>query len=79
MPPWKITTVGVVVALVLIIDFLIVGQIYHILSEVFNLSPLVILGIGIIIIMVWIGKFTKIGIIGIIIGIVLILMGLVTG
>ena len=79
MPPWKITTVDVVVALVLIIDFLIVGQIYHILSEVFNLSPLVILGIGIIIIMVWIGKFTKIGIIGIIIGIVLILMGLVTG
>lgn len=67
MPLWKLTTVGVGASLVVIIDFL---------SEVCNLSPLVIIGIGIIIVMVLIRKFLKIAII---IGVILILIGLATG
>ena len=64
---WKLTTVGVGASIVVIIDFL---------SEVCNLSPLVIIGIGIIIVMVLIRKFLKIAII---IGVILILIGLATG
>ena len=67
MPLWKLTTVGVGAVIVVIIDFL---------SEVCNLSSLVIIGIGIIIVMVLIRKFMKIAII---IGVILILIGLATG
>jgi len=67
VPLWKLTTVGVGAAIVVIIDFL---------SEVCNLSSLVIIGIGIIIVMVLIRKFMKIAII---IGVILILIGLATG
>ena len=67
MPLWKLITVDVGASIVMIIDFF---------SGVCNLSPLVILGIGIIIAMVLIRKFMKIAII---IGIILILIGLATG
>ena len=67
MPLWKLTTVGVGASIVVIIDFL---------SEVCNLSPLVILGIGIIIVMILIRKFMKVAII---IGAILIVIGLATG
>ena len=67
MPLWKLITMSVGASIVVIIDFL---------SEVCNLSPLVILGIGIIIVMVLIRKLMKIAII---IGVVLILIGLATG